>query len=722
MTTWVLRVACDVPVAVSADGLFDYAPRSIALPDGECLDEHNRDAWLGRAVIVPFGRPNKRGVANTVVGWVFDTADTTDVPADKLKSVIGAVPSVPRADATWLQLMRFMARYYQRGLGEVSLPALPKKLRVPANFVQDDEGVWQLQQGKRTWQQWRKRAALDAGLPAPVEFHAPLQLNAQQQSVLDALLSTTQSATQNTNEPPAPQLLFGITGSGKTEVYLHYLAQILQHDECAQVLILVPEINLTPQFAQRLTERFGEQAVVSLHSGLNDGERLLAWWRAAYGHARVILGTRLSILSMIPNLRAIVVDEEHDPSYRQQDGIRYSARDVAIYRAHQLGIPIILGSATPSFETWQSAQSGRYSLHVLQQRASAGAQLPKVHLINTQQRHAHDGLSQPMIQAVDAALARGQMSLLFQNRRGYAPVVYCTHCGWIADCTACSAHMVYHKSSRQLHCHHCGAHHAVPKQCPSCGNSEIVPIGQGTQRLEETIQLRWPNARVMRLDADSTRLKGALERQLQQIAAGEVDIVIGTQILAKGHDWPNLTVVGVLDADSGLFAQDYRAPEKLFAQLQQVIGRAGRGQYAGEVLIQSRFVEHSIWQHLLAHRFSEFAAEELDVRRQLSLPPFGAHALLQVGADAYEQAHAFAQAARELALSLISEQPEFASIVVNAAVPMHMMRVKHSERAQVLVECTSRARLQAFLPLWQAQLIAQKSRLTWLIEVDPAEI
>ena len=722
MTTWVLRVACDVPVAVSADGLFDYAPRSIALPDGECLDEHNRDAWLGRAVIVPFGRPNKRGVANTVVGWVFDTADTTDVPANKLKSVVGAVPSVPRADATWLQLMRFMARYYQRGLGEVSLPALPKKLRVPANFVQDDEGVWQLQQGKRTWQQWRKRAALDAGLPAPVEFHAPLQLNAQQQSVLDALLSTTQSATQNTNEPPAPQLLFGITGSGKTEVYLHYLAQILQHDECAQVLILVPEINLTPQFAQRLTERFGEQAVVSLHSGLNDGERLLAWWRAAYGHARVILGTRLSILSMIPNLRAIVVDEEHDPSYRQQDGIRYSARDVAIYRAHQLGIPIILGSATPSFETWQSAQSGRYSLHVLQQRASSGAQLPKVHLINTQQRHAHDGLSQPMIQAVDAALARGQMSLLFQNRRGYAPVVYCTHCGWIADCTACSAHMVYHKSSRQLHCHHCGAHHAVPKQCPSCGNSEIVPIGQGTQRLEETIQLRWPNARVMRLDADSTRLKGALERQLQQIAAGEVDIVIGTQILAKGHDWPNLTVVGVLDADSGLFAQDYRAPEKLFAQLQQVIGRAGRGQYAGEVLIQSRFVEHSIWQHLLAHRFSEFATEELDVRRQLSLPPFGAHALLQVGADAYEQAHAFAQAARELALSLISEQPEFASIVVNAAVPMHMMRVKHSERAQVLVECTSRARLQTFLPLWQAQLIAQKSRLTWLIEVDPAEI
>lgn len=314
------------------------------------------------------------------------------------------------------------------------------------------------------------------------------------------------------------------------------------------------------------------------------------------------------------------------------------------------------------------------------------------------------------------------MSLLFQNRRGYSPVVYCTHCGWMADCRACSAHMVYHKNTRRLHCHHCGAQHAVPKHCPECGNGEIVPLGQGTQRLEETIQARWPNARVLRLDADSTRHKGELERQLKQINDGEIDIVIGTQILAKGHDWPNLTVVGVLDADSGLFAQDYRAPEKLFAQLQQVIGRAGRGQFAGQVLIQSRFVDHPIWRHLLAHRFTDFAVEELDVRRELTLPPFGAHALLQVGADAYEQAHAFAQTARELAVQLINEYSEFASIVVNAAVPMPMMRVKHSERAQVLLECSSRARLQAFLPLWQAQLIAQKSRLTWLIEVDPAEI
>ena len=712
MTSWVLRVACDVPVTVSVDGLFDYAPKNLTLADGSTLGTNNREAWLGRAVIVPFGRPNKRGESNQVVGWVFDTADHSEVPLDKLKPVLGVVPTVPQADATWLQLMRFMARYYQRGLGEVSLPALPNKLRAANAFPRDEHSVYQLKSGARAWQHWQKQSAQSDDLPAAIHLGDALSLNAEQQAVLQAL---------NTNSR-APQLIHGITGSGKTEVYLQYLAHILQQDEAAQVLILVPEINLTPQFFQRLTQRFGEQAVVALHSGLNDGERLLAWWRAAYGHARVILGTRLSILAMIPNLRAIVVDEEHDASYRQQDGVRYSARDVAIYRAHQLGIPIILGSATPSLETWHNAQSGRYGLHVLSERAIAGAQLPRIQLINTQQSPTADGLSKQMIQAIDAALQRGQMSLLFQNRRGYAPVVYCTHCGWMADCDACSVHMVYHKNTRQLHCHHCGSHHPVPKHCPKCGNSEMVPLGQGTQRLEETIQARWPQARVLRLDADSTRRKGALQAQLDQIAGGEVDIVIGTQILAKGHDWPNLTVVGVLDADSGLFAQDYRAPEKLFAQLQQVIGRAGRGQLAGQVLIQSRFVDHPMWSHLLAHRFVQFAADELATRDQLRLPPFGAHALLQVGADVYADAHAFAQRARELALDIINQQPEFANIVVNAAVPMPMMRVKHSERAQVLIECTSRARLQAFLPLWQAELLALKSRLTWLIEVDPAEI
>ena len=717
--TWVLRIACDVPVTVAMDGLFDYAPRELHCGDGTVLGLNQPEAWIGRAVLVPFGRAAKGKEPPLVVGWVFDVAEHSDVPIGKLKSVIAVVPCVPRADAHWLQLMRFMARYYQRGLGEVSLPALPNKLRTARNFAPDVSGTWQLQSGKRVWQSWQKTWHSAAQRPAPLELSNHLQLTPTQQTVLDNLL---RARSEPLTQHHAPQLLFGVTGSGKTEVYLQYLAQILSEDDTAQVLILVPEINLTPQFFQRLTARFGAETVVSLHSGLNDGERLLAWWRAAHGHARVVLGTRLSILAMLPQLKAIVVDEEHDASYRQQDGVRYSARDVAIYRANQLNIPIILGSATPSFETWANAQSGRYGLHSLRERAVSGARLPKVHLLNTAQLPVQEGLSAPLAEAIEGAMRRGQMSLIFQNRRGYAPVVYCTYCGWMADCTACSAHMVYHKNTRHLHCHHCGVHRTIPKQCPTCGNSDIVPLGQGTQRLEEILQARWPQARVLRLDADSTRAKGALETHLSKIAEGEIDIVVGTQILAKGHDWANLTVVGVLDVDGGLFAQDYRAPERLFAQLQQVIGRAGRGQAAGEVLIQSRFVEHGMWAHLLAHDFERFAQEELMVREQLALPPFGSNALFQVGADAYKDALAFAQTARELALAIITEQPQFASITINAAVPMHMMRVKHSERAQVLIECASRARLQAFLPLWQQAIVAQKSRLTWLIEVDPADI
>ena len=715
--TWVLRVACDIPVTVAIDGLFDYAPRELVCADGTVLGLAEPEAWIGRAVLIPFGRAAKGREPPLVVGWVFEVAEHSDVPEHKLKSVIAVLLCVPRADAQWLQLMRFMARYYQRGLGEVSLPAVPNKLRTARNFAPDDSGVWQLKSGKRVWQSWQKIWQGDAQHAAAVQLSNHLQLTATQQTVLDDLLSA-----RNAKAAHVPQLLFGVTGSGKTEVYLQYLAQILSETETGQVLILVPEINLTPQFFQRLTARFGSETVVSLHSGLNDGERLLAWWRAAHGHARVVLGTRLSILAMLPQLKAIVVDEEHDASYRQQEGVRYSARDVAIYRAHQLNIPIILGSATPSFETWSNAQSGRYGLHLLRERAVTGARLPKVHLLNTAQLSMQEGLSAPLAEAIDGAMARGQMSLIFQNRRGYAPVVYCTYCGWMCDCSACSAHMVYHKHTRRLHCHHCGTQRAIPKQCPTCGNSDIVPLGQGTQRLEEVIQARWPQARVLRLDADSTRAKGALEEHLAKIAEGEIDIVVGTQILAKGHDWANLTVVGVLDVDGGLFAQDYRAPERLFAQLQQVIGRAGRGRLAGEVLIQSKFVEHSMWSHLLAHDFELFAQEELMVREQLSLPPFGSNALFQVGADAYKDALAFAQTARELALEIITEQPQFDTITINAAVPMHMMRVKHSERAQVLVECTSRARLQAFLPLWQQAIIAQKSRLTWLIEVDPADI
>ena len=692
MAAFILQVACDIPVAVSASGVFDYLPFE-GMAEQDCL---------GRAVLVGFG-------AQTIVGIVVGSSMTSDMPLDKLKRIQAIIPFVPHADAAWLGLVRFIARYYQRGLGEVALPSLPVALRQARNFVRDEtSGEVALRTGQAAWKKWQKMSPV----PTPIDLAASLPLTAAQTEVINALREADHQ----------PQLLFGVTGSGKTEVYLQYLAEILQADETAQVLILVPEINLTPQLAARLNERFGADAVVTLHSKLTESTRLMNVWRTASGQARVILGTRLAVLAMLPNLKAIVVDEEHDPSYRQMEGVRYSARDVAIYRAHQLNIPILLGSATPSLESWHNAQSGRYGLHRLTERAVAGATLPQVQLIDVQKNAVADGLSNTVRNAIESAIEARQTSLLFQNRRGYAPVLYCGHCGHVHDCPACSAHFVYHQTTRRLHCHHCGRESRVPKTCIKCGNADMLPVGQGTQRLEETVQKSWPRAVVRRIDADSTRKKGELEHALADIAAGVVDIVVGTQMLAKGHDWAHLTTIGVLDVDSGLFAQDYRAPERLFAQMQQVIGRAGRGDVAGRVFIQTGFVEHPIWSSILSHDYEGFATDELAVREQLGLPPFAAHALLHVAAPKLDVALAFANTARTAALEIINEQPEFSSITVNAAVPMSLMRVNQQERAQLLVECPSRARLQTFLPRWQAAILAHKSRLNWLLEVDPAEI
>jgi primosomal protein N' (replication factor Y) len=692
MAAFILQVACDIPVAVSASGVFDYLPLE-GMAEQDCL---------GRAVLVGFG-------AQTIVGIVVGSSMTSDMPLDKLKRIQAIIPFVPRADAAWLVLVRFIACYYQRGLGEVALPSLPVALRQARNFVRDEtSGDVVLRTGQAAWKKWQKMSPV----PTPIDLAASLPLTAAQTEVINALREADHQ----------PQLLFGVTGSGKTEVYLQYLAEILQADETAQVLILVPEINLTPQLAARLNERFGADAVVTLHSKLTESTRLMNVWRTASGQARVILGTRLAVLAMLPNLKAIVVDEEHDPSYRQMEGVRYSARDVAIYRAHQLNIPILLGSATPSLESWHNAQSGRYGLHRLSERAVAGATLPQVQLIDVQKNTIADGLSNTVRNAIERAIEARQTSLLFQNRRGYAPVLYCDHCGHVHDCPACSAHFVYHQTTRRLHCHHCGRESRVPKTCIKCGNADMLPVGQGTQRLEETVQKSWPRAVVRRIDADSTRKKGELEHALADIAAGVVDIVVGTQMLAKGHDWAHLTTIGVLDVDSGLFAQDYRAPERLFAQMQQVIGRAGRGDVAGRVFIQTGFVEHPIWSSILSHDYEGFATDELAVREQLGLPPFAAHALLHVAAPKLDVALAFANTARTAALEIINEQPEFSSITVNAAVPMSLMRVNQQERAQLLVECPSRARLQKFLPRWQAAILAHKSRLNWLLEVDPAEI
>lgn len=694
MTLVIFQVACDVPVTVSSEGIFDY----LSPIKTSCSSE----ALIGRFVLVPFGRKN-------LVGLVVGFSGFSDVPFEKLKPIKALLPFIPQVDKNWLDLMRFMARYYRRGLGGVVIPFLPRALRAASGFLVDElNGEAELRIGRGTWQKWQKQQNKIAPLVAG-EF---LSLSNAQASVLNSLQ----------NDDLRPHLLFGITGSGKTEIYLQYLSKILQADQTAQVLILVPEINLTPQFSQRLMSRFGVESIAVLHSRLTDSVRLMNFWRASTGQARVILGTRLAVSTMLPYLKAIVVDEEHDASYRQMEGVRYSARDVAVYRAHQLKIPIILGSATPSLESWYNARCGRYQLHRLPERVVGGSALPTIQLIDVQKNTVLDGVSQTIRNALERAMLTRQTSLLFQNRRGYSPVLYCGHCGYVHDCSACSAHLVYHQTTRHLHCHHCGREEVVPKSCVSCGNSDLLPVGQGTQRLEESIKKSWPEAVVRRVDADSTRKKGELEHALADIGAGVVDVVIGTQMLAKGHDWAHLTTVGVLDADSGLFAQDYRAPERLFSLMQQVIGRAGRGEVAGYVYIQTGFVSHPLWSYILSHDYEGYANDELAVREQLGLPPFSAHALLRVGAPKIQLALDFMNEVRTLACELVNANTRFKTVTINAAVPMSMMRVNQQERAQMLIESPLRKCLQDFLPVLQAAILAKKSRLSWQLDVDPVEI
>ncbi len=514
-------------------------------------------------------------------------------------------------------------------------------------------------------------------------------------------------------------LLYGVTGSGKTEVYLQSAAQILECDHTAQILVLVPEINLTPQLYEHLQGRFPEHFVATLHSGMAEGERTLNWLAAHTGTARIILGTRLAVLASMPNLKLIIIDEEHDTSYKQQEGLRYSARDLAIWRAHQLAIPIILGSATPSLETWQHANSGRYAKLVLSQRAITAAVLPSMKLIDLEKEKAQEGLTPTLIAAIKKRLHSAEQSLIYLNRRGYAPVVACDACGWMSSCTQCSAFLVLHKRENRLRCHHCSYESAIPRSCPTCGNADIQPLGRGTQRIEEHLHALFPEARIRRIDADSTRLKGSAQDAFDTVHRGEVDILIGTQMVAKGHDFKNLTLVGVVNPDTALFTQDYRAGEKLFAQLMQVSGRAGRAAQkedgnVAEVLIQTRYPQHPLYRSLKTHDYPKFAKECLQEREQAGLPPFIFQAMLRAEAKELSVAMEFLQRAAEIFTS--------ENITIHSPIPMSLMRMANAERAQLLIESYSRPALQGFLKIWLAELGGYKTKAKWNIEVDPVDI
>lgn len=690
---WV-RVVLDVPLP----GPFDY--------------RHDQPLAPGLRVIVPFGK-------RQLVGLVVDNPAEPAYDPAQVRAIEQVLDDLPPLAADWFALARFAADYYQRPLGEVALPALPGPLRRPAAYQGSRAGGGPVARLARRRQRAAKAkddgnsADTGAGLPGA---QAPL-LNDAQRLAVDTI-----AAQQGFKA----FLLHGVTGSGKTEVYLHAASEVLRAGR--QVLMLVPEINLTPQFEHALRARLaplvGPEAVAVMHSGLADGERLDAWVKAVNGTARVMLGTRMAVFAPMQQLGLIVVDEEHDTSYKQQDGLRYSARDLAVWRAHALNIPVVLGSATPALETWLHAQRGNYQRLSLPARARASA-LPAIRLVDTRRLAMEEGLSPHLLTAIEERLARGEQSLVFLNRRGYAPVLHCDACSWVSQCPRCSVHTVLHRRMRggnYLQCHHCGYQAPVPRACPECGDQDLRAMGRGTQRVEEALAGRFPEARILRIDADSTRLKGSAERMFDSVRAGEVDILIGTQMVAKGHDFPRLTLVGVLNADAMLYSQDFRAPERLFAQLMQVSGRAGRHERPGEVLIQTGYPDQEIYQAVLRHDYEGFARYSLEEREAAGLPPFLHQALLATEARELAQALDFLSQARDLAGQVMADcgmAPN--SVTLYDPVPLRVVKVAHMERAQLLLESAHRPSLQFFLRDWVPRLQGL-GRLRWQLEVDPLDI
>ncbi|NBX00830.1 MAG: primosomal protein N', partial [Methylophilaceae bacterium] len=564
-------------------------------------------------------------------GVVVGIADNSEFAIEKLKSIVQVFEGEPLIDADTFGLLRFCADYYQYPFGQALLASLPTRLRqiepavsrkqflytltpkalqagideIPSRQVVQRKIFTALQQGSLTeaslkdisasWRTaieairekgWIHAEQVLAGFKSSNAPVPPPQLNEEQTFAVNQVIDSA-----NTFQP---FLLHGITGSGKTEVYMQILQQILS-DGHAQALVLVPEINLTPQLEARFRNRLPHFPLVSLHSNLSESERLQNWRLAQSGQARIVIGTRLAVFTPIPNLKVVLVDEEHDGSYKQQDSMRYHARDVAMVRAQRNQVPIVMGSATPALETWQNAQTSKYTLLSLNSRAVAQSALPNIRCIDTTKLENENGLTPVLVNAMRERLEKGEQSLLFINRRGYSPVLLCSACHWIAPCMRCSSRLVVHLKQGRLRCHHCGHEQKIVRQCPSCGNADLHPTGHGTQRLEETLKQLFPSARIQRVDRDSTSRKEALNDILTAVHANEIDILIGTQMLAKGHDFPNLTLVGVIDTDSALFSPDFRAAERLFAQLMQVSGRAGRAEKAGEVLIQTAFPSHHLF-------------------------------------------------------------------------------------------------------------------------------
>jgi primosomal protein N' (replication factor Y) len=679
-TRW--AVAVDTPQHAGLAGVLDYlGPPGLA---------------AGTLVRVPLGR-------RTVPGIVWPTRPAVAADDARLRELTGVFGGLPPLPAAWLKLLEFAAGYYQRSVGELALSVLPPELR------------------KVTPAQLDKRLARLHKLAAPVADPATGKPDWPEPSAEQAAALQALGRAGN-----GPVLLFGATGSGKTEVYLHAAARAL--DAGRQVLVLVPEINLTPQLEARFAARFPGRRLVSLHSGLTPAQRLKNWLVAHLGLADLVLGTRLAVFTPLPRPGLIVVDEEHDPSFKQQEGARYSARDLAVYRGHIERVPVLLGSATPSLESWQRCHEGRYRKLTMAQRIGGGV-MPAVRLLDMNAQPAVQGerpaLAAPLLRAIEQRIERGEQSLLLLNRRGYAPVLHCGACAWKSQCPHCSAWRVFHKSDRTLRCHHCGFTDRVPRACPECGNLDIAPVGRGTEKLEEQMAALLPGARVARIDADTTRLKGTLGAQLAAMHAGEIDVLVGTQMVAKGHDFRRITLVAAVNPDAALFASDFRAAERLFSLLLQAAGRAGRDADVAarsEMWLQTWHPQHSLYAALRKHDYVAFAEQQLAERRSAGLPPFAHLALLRAEARSVDAAAAFLKDAATVAATL----PDAPHVMVYPPVPAPVARVADVERMQMLVESASRAALQRLLAAWLPGLNgvrgAHKGVLRWAVDVDPVSI
>ena len=717
------RIAVNVPLS---DGLLTYS--------------HSEPLPLGARVLVPFR--NK-----TVVGIVWETDIAPDMDAARILSVQTAFSDEPPLPESWRDLLSFTSRYYHYPTGQAVFAALPQGLKEtravempqpPLFYALNEAGRAQTPPPAR----FNKKAALwDALLSGGMTMAALKQVNAQAAKLIEdwaeqGWIETTEAAKPvlrssefqlNADQQQAsdeiqttfgsfqPFLLYGITGSGKTEVYFDAMAKVLAQGR--QVLFLLPEINLTPQLLKRVENRFADVPTAVLHSQMAAGKRTQDYLRAMLGQANLVIGTRLAVFTPLPDVGLIVVDEEHDGSFKQDNELRYHARDLAVWRAKQSGCPVVLGSATPSLESWHKAQSGAYRLLQLTERAHTAAQLPQVDILNVGRLKLDNGFSPQALQLLKQNFEAGGMSLVYLNRRGFAPALFCGDCGHTFGCPNCSAKMVLHQRARQLRCHHCDHREPIPFKCPDCGNQDLTAVGHGTQRVEETLRAFLPKAAVVRVDRDSTAHKNDWADLYRRIADNEIDILVGTQMLAKGHDFARLNLVIVLNADGSLYSADFRAPERLFAELMQVSGRAGRADKPGKVLIQTQLPEHPVFAAVKAQDYAVFAENELNERQMFAMPPFGFQTAVRADAPRVADAMEFLNAAKETLAPLLPE-----SVSQFGAAPMLMVRLAERERAQIFLESTSRQDLHRAVSLW-VQVLQQNrdGKIRWSVDVDVQE-